>query len=608
MVAAALVPLFVTSDYHMSVLVLILLYATLSQSLDLVLGRLRLPSIAHAALFMTGAYTLAILTTAHQWPYWAGWVAGIIVTGIVGLALAVVTMPTRGHFFAISSLCFCGAVVVILTQWTSVTQGDLGIYGIPSPPNLSLFGVTFDFETLGGKYYLALILLLVVVGIIARIRTSAYGRSLEVIRDDDVLAAALGVNVTAEKVKTFCLSSAIAGAAGGLYASYASYINPADAGILPSFNVCIYVILGGAATLTGPIVGPLLVVGLAEVLRFTDLWSNLVFGVVLVIVLLFFPRGISGSIAVYWKRLRTENEILDGVAPPTPQSQGPPPAAETIPRSERLLPPRQARHAAHSRDEESGTEPAPVLQVIDASKRFGGVRAVAGVSLVTYPSEIVGVIGPNGAGKSTLFGLIAGTVARNGGRIIFEGRDITKEPPHKRVRRGIGRTFQTNRILAGRTVMENLLIASHVHFSTNLVESLVQPPGTRRKVRRHIGWLRDVIGVLGLTGMEDTPVESLTVEEQKVLGIAMALASEPRVLILDEPFAGLRETETERLQRLLVDLRRDGMSILLVEHKMKVIMSLCDRCYVLDQGELISQGTPDEVAADDAVVAAYLGG
>lgn len=600
---AAILPIVVKSDYYMSVLVLILLYASLTEALDLVLGRLGLPSVAHGALFAMGAYTLSILTVLHKWPYWAAWVVGIAVTTIVGLLLAVITMRTRGHYFAISSLSFAGAIVIILTQWSSVTRGALGIYGISPPPDVTVLGLHIGFASLQGEYYLSLILLVIIVAALARLCRSAFGRSLELIREDDVLASAVGVHVVAEKIKAFGLSAAMAGAAGGLYASYISYISPGEASLMPGFNVLVYAIIGGTATLAGPIIGPALVVGSTEFLGFAHLWGDFVFAVMLILVLLFFPRGVAGSIGNYRRLVRWRAPAP--ISPKSPTVTAVSADRAKVPASGRLLPPRRSVPAAAS--SQAVINRAALLDVTDLSKNYGGVRAVDKVSMEVRPGEIVGVIGPNGAGKSTLFGLIAGTVSASGGSVVFEGAAINKERAYQRARRGIGRTFQTNRLLADKTVLDNLLVASHIHFSTDLLHSLMELPSTKRQLREHIDWLMQVAGALGLLGKEHLPAKALTVEEQKLLGISMALVSEPKLLLLDEPFAGLREAETSRLERLLTDLQRDGMSILLVEHKMKVVMSLCDRCYVLDGGALITQGPPAQVAANEAVIAAYLG-
>ena len=593
-------PIFVSSGYYLSILTLIVLYASLTSSLDLVVGRIGLASVAHAALFATGAYVLAILTVSHAWPYWLAFLTAIAIAAAVGLVLAVFTLRLRGHYFAISSLAFAGAAVIILTEWESVTRGARGIYGIPKAPDLNITGIGIIFSSAVGQYYLGFCLLVVIVLLIARLHSSAFGRSLDVIRQDEVLAQAFGINIVKEKVKTLMVSAGMAGAAGALYASYISYISPADAGVTPGFNLLVYVMIGGAGTLAGPIVGSAFILGLTEAVRGAELWSNLVFSVVLLVVLLFFRGGIVGGLGerlVHWiaprstPRVRIESESV------TPQGE------VATPESGDILP---SRFGHRNRDEDSGSA-VTLVQTKGLGKRYGGLTAVQDVSIRVKVGQIVGVIGPNGAGKSTLFGMIAGTIGSSSGQIIFDSRDITRQRVHERVREGIGRTFQTNRVLKEQTVFDNLLASGHSHFSTSLIGSLMYSPRRRNQSDDYAMWLDEIGATVGLAEKMDELAGSLTIEEGRLLAIGMALVTEPRLLMLDEPFAGLRDSETERLSKLLARLSENGVGILLIEHKMAVIRSLCDYCYVLDRGVLIAEDEPKALAQNEAVVSAYLG-
>ncbi|WP_158578829.1 branched-chain amino acid ABC transporter ATP-binding protein/permease [Spongiactinospora rosea] len=567
-VVCALLPLVIQGRYEVGVMTLILIYAIAAYGLDLVLGHLGLVSVAHAALLTVGAYTLVILTTKYGVGYWWAAIAAVGVTTLAGLLLAGITMRSRGHYFSVSSLAFAAVTVVVITQWTSLTNGASGIYAIPTPPG---------FDSTVSLFYLSLIVLTAVLVAMHLLTRSTLGRNLRAIHADEVLAASLGINVVATKLKAFTVSAAIVGLAGPLFASWISYITPSSASIMEGFNLLVYVIIGGSATLAGPLVGVALVVGVTEAFRFTELFQTLIFSGIVFLVLLFFRGGVVGSVARAWSRVAVRRR---------------PPEPAVVPESGAgpvALP--------HLRPVERG-EPGKVLfEARSLTKKYGGVTAVSDVSLTAREGEIIGVIGPNGAGKSTLFGLISGVVGGWTGSATFAGRDLRRLAVHERARLGIGRTFQTNRLLADETVLQNLVTAGYLH----------RPGRGSRSADPGDGFLDAILDLTGLRAKANQVVSGLSIEEQKLVGVGMALAVRPRMLLLDEPFAGLRESETPRLMRLLEWLRDQGMVILLVEHKMRVLMSLCSHVYVLDSGQLIAEGSPDEIVNDPRVISAYLG-
>lgn len=581
-VICALLPLLVTSDYGIGIMTLILIYGIAAYGVDLVLGHLGLVSVAHAALLSVGAYTLAILTTKHDVPYWWAALASVATATVAGLLLAGLTMRSRGHYFAVSSLAFAAVAVVILTQWESLTEGASGIYAIPTPPG---------FSSWRGLFYLSLIMLTVVMVLLHLLTRSTLGRSIRAIRTDEVLAASLGINVVSTKLKAFTISAVIVGLASPLYASWVSYITPDSAGIMQGFNLLIYAIIGGSATLAGPLVGAALVVGVTEAFRFTDLYQTLIFSVVVFMVLLFFPGGIVGSIGRIWRRL-----VAARAAAPEEPAGG---SSEAAGRSAGAVARDHGKFVIPGGRPEQAAAESPLLVGHELTKRYGGVCAVDGVSLQARAGEIIGVIGPNGAGKSTLFGLISGVVAGSGGRATFAGRDLHRLTAHQRARLGIARTFQTNRLLAEETVLDNLVTASFLHRRARRGERGESADET---------YLYRLLDLIGLRDQAHVIVNSLTLEEQKLVGVGMALAVRPRLLLLDEPFAGLRESETPRLTGVLRELRDSGLAILLVEHKMRVLMSLCSHVYVLDSGSLIAEGSPSQITKNPDVIAAYLGG
>ncbi|WP_158557808.1 branched-chain amino acid ABC transporter ATP-binding protein/permease [Spongiactinospora gelatinilytica] len=569
----ALLPLVIQGRYEVGVMTLILIYAIAAYGLDLVLGHLGLVSVAHAALLTVGAYTLVILTTKYGVGYWWAALAGVGVTTLAGLLLAGITMRSRGHYFSVSSLAFAAVTVVVITQWTSLTNGASGIYAIPTPPG---------FDSTISLFYLSLIVLTAVLVAMFLLTRSTLGRNLRAIQADEVLAASLGINVVATKLKAFTVSAAIVGLAGPLFASWISYITPSSASIMEGFNLLVYVIIGGSATLAGPLVGVALVVGVTEAFRFTELYQTLIFSGIVFLVLLFFRGGVVGSVARAWSRVAVRRRGPEPAEVPE-VAVGPGPVA---------LP-----HLSPA-DRGGPAEPGKVLfEARSLTKKYGGVTAVSDVSLAAREGEIIGVIGPNGAGKSTLFGLISGVVGGWSGSASFAGRDLRRLAVHERARLGIGRTFQTNRLLNDETVLQNLVTAAYLH----------RPARGSRSADPDDGFLNTILDLTGLRAKANEVVSGLSIEEQKLVGVGMALAVRPRMLLLDEPFAGLRESETPRLMRLLEWLRDQGMVILLVEHKMRVLMSLCSHVYVLDSGQLIAEGSPDQIVNDPRVISAYLG-
>ncbi|MDF5756311.1 branched-chain amino acid ABC transporter ATP-binding protein/permease [Spongiactinospora sp. TRM90649] len=571
----ALLPLIIRGRYEVGVMTLILIYAIAAYGLDLVLGHLGLVSVAHAALLTVGAYTLVILTTKYGVGYWWAAIAGVVVSTLAGLLLAGLTMRSRGHYFSVSSLAFAAVTVVVITQWTSLTNGASGIYGIPTPPG---------FDSTTALFYLSLIVLTVVLVAMFLLSRSTLGRNLRAIHADEVLAASLGINVVATKLMAFTVSAAIVGLAGPLFASWVSYITPSSAGIMEGFNLLVYVIIGGSATLAGPLVGVALVVGVTEAFRFTELYQTLIFSGIVFLVLLFFRGGVVGSVARVWSRVTARRR---------------PPEADVVPAAEAET---DAALLAlpHLSPDDRGDPAQPGKVLFEAralTKKFGGVTAVSDVSLVAREGEIIGVIGPNGAGKSTLFGLISGVVGGWSGTATFAGQELNRLAVHERARLGIGRTFQTNRLLADETVLQNLITAGYLH----------RPTRKSRSADADDGFVDTILDLTGLRAKAGEVVSGLSIEEQKLVGVGMALAVRPRMLLLDEPFAGLRESETPRLMRLLEWLRDQGMVILLVEHKMRVLMSLCSHVYVLDSGQLIAEGSPDQIVNDPRVISAYLG-
>jgi len=577
LVALLLVLPLVLDTYTIHVAILIMLFAIVAVGLSLVMGFGGQVNLAQAAFFGAGAYVSALLTTTYGWNPWLAAPVAVLATCAMALAVAVPALRVQSHYLGIVSLGLAVAFSSLLSN-SDMTGGASGISKIPPLvlPGLDLSG-PHDY------YYLVATALILVVGFALFIANTTLGRRFKAMRDDVLAAAASGIEIREYRLMAFLLAGLIGGIAGVLYAHNARYVSPDTFGLGVMFLLLAMVIIGGQDSIWGAIVGAVLLITARNLLTGVQTYQQLVYGGLIVATVVFAPRGLAGAASDLRRRFDLRWPSI-----PIPWTAGPvlPSAKLTVPRS---------------------WPQGIALRVDSVSKRFRGVHALDGVSLEVEAGEIHGVIGPNGSGKTTLFNVISGIYRPDGGRVLLWGQDVTGRRSFRMSRLGVARTFQNLRLFRQLTVLENVMVALDRDPAQAHIRYLVAPwlvmrdEGTRRA--RAVRLLED----FDLHEVANELAVNLSYGRQRRLEIARALAATPTVLLLDEPAAGLNGAEQDGLKVTIRKIRDAGVTVIVIEHNMNLVMNVCERLTVFGHGKVIAAGTPREVAANPVVIEAYLG-
>ena len=554
------------SRYYTGIVMMVGINIILTASLNLTTGYLGQLALGHAGFMSVGAYGAALFTLYSGLPTGVSFPIALFIGGIVaalfGIAIGIPALRLKGDYLAIITLGF-GEIIRVLITNVEFTGGAKGLRGIPRITNFAYV-------------YIVVVITMIVLYTLLR---SRQGRAIISIREDEIAAEASGINTTYYKLLAFTISAFFAGVAGGLYAHYLSVLDPANFDFNYSIEILVMVVLGGMGSLTGSVIAAIVLTILPELLRDFASARMLIYSILLVVMMIFRPTGLMGSHEFsLWGLI---NKIKSMIVKPKAAAAGNTTAAE---------PPRD------------------MLEVKDLGIQFGGLKAVDDFNIEIGESELVGLIGPNGAGKTTVFNLITGVYKPTEGSFYLCGERMNGKKTHQIVQAGIARTFQNIRLFKKMTVIENVKTAMQSHTTYSMVDALLRTKKYWRQEAEITARAKELLKVVHLSGKEDLEADNLPYGEQRRLEIARALATDMKLLLLDEPAAGMNPTETEELLEIIHYIRNEfKVSVLLIEHDMSLVMKICERIQVLDFGTTIASGTPEEIANDPHVIEAYLG-
>lgn len=600
------------ADYITQLLVYFAAYGLAASGLNLVTGYGGMFSLAHGFYFGLGAYGFSILTVDHQWSVTTALIAAVVMSGIAGGVVALPALRLRGDYLVIASLAIQMVGYSLYQNWGSLTHGSEGIFGIPF----------YDLYWTGlgrNESYAVLCLLLLTVAllIVWRLVRSPWGKVLRAIREDEIAAASVGKHVTRTKVASWSISAAMAALGGALYAGFVGFIDPDTFDIRISIMVLTMVLIGGAGTLLGPLLGAVVVVGLPEIFRNMGLSDNLnaqvsliMMGLLLAAFMLLRPRGLVGP-----KRPRpaqpdsTSAEEIPGGS--VMVGEGAVPSTGVVAMTSRAGSEQDgpARASDVAGLAAASSAPSPVsLAVNDVSMQVNGRQILAGVSFQAPPAEVVALIGPNGAGKSSLLDVITGFTPRSGGRVSLGAKHVQRARPEQIAREGIVRVFQEQRVFGQLSVLDNVLIGLQRVGRETLLGAFDLRPSTRRADRASVERAVGLLNLFNLAHKRHEKAGSLSGGQQRLVGIARAVAAEPAVLLLDEPCAGVSERLIETLKSVVRDISAAGpRAVVVVEHNTEFVRDVADKVVFLDRGKVLREGDPGELFADDELSRVYFG-
>jgi branched-chain amino acid transport system permease protein len=544
--------------YYLNIMMQAATYAIAVAGIVVILGYCGQLALCQAAFLGIGAYAVALGTVNYNLPFFAALAIGVVISGLGGILLGGATLRLGGHYLAMVTIGFQEIITLVLSNWADFTNGPDGISGIPRP---SIFGLSFN---QGSRYLCLCLCIMAIVTVFAwQLKISRLGRAMRAVRDNELAASTCGINAFRTKIVAFGISAALGGLGGGLFAGAFSYISPDQFTFDDSIVLLTMALLGGVESPVGALFGTFVLVLLPEWLRFLKQIYLAVYGGAVIAIMIFMPRGIWGL-------------LVERAFAKTPQAFGDVPPLPLLSKTGGII------------DE-------TVLEVKGLAKHFGGLKALDGVDFRVRRGTVHALIGPNGSGKTTFLNVVTGLYMATAGDIHLRGKSITKLAPYMRNRLGLCRTYQNIRVFRGLSVLENVIIGAE-----RAGNDVSGASSTRQRA----------LAALQFVGLQDSahlPVGDLSYGHQRYVEIARALAGSPDILLLDEPAAGLNLTEKQEMAALLKRLKGHGLTIVIIEHDMKLITEVADQITVLNFGRHIADGKPKAVLSHPEVIAAYLG-